>query len=366
MENAEQPEVVFFNDPSNLRTLSNFKNALDMLPEHEGAELHVVNPLLIIIHSMISSRQEYDKHCQVNINWIGNGFISEMQNFLSGSKKNKDEALISIFTSAYRFLCELEFSIQSGLSAQLSSVKNFVAENFDNFGRLDKSQLIFAEYFMPARILKNMINSPEILEIKSFTSSVGVASKMKEKWDEEISQKEARLNALESNIKNITASYNFVALSKGFSQLLDQKKKDKHWAFISMLLLGILMLLPVAAQIVFAIENIETIEKHKSTLIYILPAILTTEILIFYFFRVVLTHFNSLKAQILQLDLRVSLCQFIESYSEYASRIKANDKSALEKFEQMIFSGLVASEGDIPSTFDGIEQIGKIVSSLKS
>lgn len=37
----------------------------------------------------------------------------------------------------------------------------------------------------------------------------------------------------------------------------------------------------------------------------------------------------------------------------------------LDKFEQLIFSGLVASEESIPSTFDGIEQLVKALKGFK-
>jgi len=75
-------------------------------------------------------------------------------------------------------------------------------------------------------------------------------------------------------------------------------------------------------------------------------------------------HFQSIKTQLLQLELRKSLCQFIESYSTFSTDIKARDPSALEKFENLVFSGLKRRKP--PSTFDGIEQLAKLFKGIKS
>lgn len=96
-----------------------------------------------------------------------------------------------------------------------------------------------------------------------------------------------------------------------------------------------------------------------------LPTILALEVILIYFFRVVLSQFRSVKAQLLQIDLRVSLCQFIESYADYVGKLRKNDSTALNKFEALIFSGLVTEEAGIPSTFDGAEQIASLIRSVR-
>jgi hypothetical protein len=98
----------------------------------------------------------------------------------------------------------------------------------------------------------------------------------------------------------------------------------------------------------------------------LLPPLITIEVLLIYFFRLVLVHFQSIKTQLLQLDLRKSLCQFIKSYSTFSTDIKARDPSALEKFENLVFSGFISSEENLPSTFDGIEQLAKLFKGIKS
>ncbi|HGE6119725.1 hypothetical protein [Vibrio cholerae] len=76
-------------------------------------------------------------------------------------------------------------------------------------------------------------------------------------------------------------------------------------------------------------------------------------------------NYRSTKAQIMQIELRQTLCQFIQSYAEYASEIKSKDTTSLEKFENLIFSGILSDAEKLPSTFDGLEQIGKLLKSVK-
>lgn len=127
-----------------------------------------------------------------------------------------------------------------------------------------------------------------------------------------------------------------------------------------------LLLSPVLVELTFINNHIGILDGYKNELLFSLPPLITIEVLLIYFFRVVLVHFQSIKTQLLQLELRKSLCQFIESDSTFSADIKARDPSALEKFENLVFSGLISSEENLPSTFDGIEQLAKLFKGIKS
>ena len=90
------------------------------------------------------------------------------------------------------------------------------------------------------------------------------------------------------------------------------------------------------------------------------------EFVLIYFFRVVLTHYNSIQTQIMQIELRQSLCQFIQNYADYAKEIKEKDGASLEKFENLIFSSILSTPDKVPSTFDGLEQLSNLIKNLKS
>lgn len=89
------------------------------------------------------------------------------------------------------------------------------------------------------------------------------------------------------------------------------------------------------------------------------------ELLLLYFFRVALHNFRSIKAQLLQIELRMTLCQFVQSYAEYAKSARDGSSGLLERFEQVVFSGIVTDENSIPSTFDGFDQIANLFDKLK-
>ena len=90
------------------------------------------------------------------------------------------------------------------------------------------------------------------------------------------------------------------------------------------------------------------------------------EFILLYLFRVVLKHYNSIQTQIMQIELRQSLCQFIQSYADYAKEIKEKDGTSLDKFENLIFSSIVSTSEQVPSTFDGLEHITNLIKSAKS
>ncbi len=132
-------------------------------------------------------------------------------------------------------------------------------------------------------------------------------------------------------------------------------------------MLASLVITPVGVELYLLMFKTETIKTNYLDLLkYAIFPTLTLQIVLVYFFRIALFNYKSVKAQLLQLELRKTLCQFIQSYSSYAKEMKATDNSSLEKFENLIFSGIIANEENLPSTFDGLEQLSKIIQSLKS
>lgn len=170
-------------------------------------------------------------------------------------------------------------------------------------------------------------------------------------------EKLEKVEQLSDTLKNLKQGFNFVALSDGFSRMLNEKKSSKKW---------ILLLLFLIAVIISAIPAYKFFSDGGTNLTWQQIAISAgLELVLIYFFRVVLFHYRTVQTQIMQLDLRLSLCQFIQSYAEYAREIKTNDKDALDKFENLIFSSILSSDEKIPSTFDGLEQLNSLIKQFK-
>lgn len=71
--------------------------------------------------------------------------------------------------------------------------------------------------------------------------------------------------------------------------------------------------------------------------------------------------FRSIKSQLLQIELRNAMCQFVQAYADYAKDINDKSPGTLEKFESIVFSNIYTEEKNIPSIFDGFEKIAKVI-----
>lgn len=354
-----------FADPSNNALLRRFVLELNLLPKESVAPAGLLQNLDQIIDLMIANPLKFDEYGSVNSEWIGKHFFGEIESYFGAPPEGRQAIIRSVFTSAYRFLCELEFTQPSDPSFEVRKVMNFVHENLEAFEGNERQQLVYAAYTMPAQVAKKLIGHPAVTEFRKFSETVEASRALREQWDNDLETRQNLLKGLSENIKKITSEYNFVGLVNGFQKLKETKEGERGIAFWSLVIMGVLMLALPAAQINFVIERLAEIDKHRSILVYSLPTIIAVEIILLYFFRVVLAQFRSVKAQLLQVDLRISLCQFIESYAEYVSKLREKDSTALSKFEALIFSGLVTEESGIPSTFDGVEQVANLVRSLR-
>lgn len=189
-----------------------------------------------------------------------------------------------------------------------------------------------------------------------------------EKLENILSKKEEKVKTLASKLEEQKIGFNFVGLSQGFENLLSKKRISK-WASFSIMTIFCILLITVPIVFLggrflnwFPEYNINWNDIGWE---HTLP-IFGLEFVLIYFFRVVLTHYNSIQTQIMQIELRQSLCQFIQSYADYAKEIKEKDGGSLEKFENLIFSSILSTPDKVPSTFDGLEQLSNLIKNLKS
>lgn len=355
----------FFAKESNLRALQILSSKL---PDNDSQkEPDIIRPLKLLLHCMVNTPSHFDKCCAFNINQVGGDFISLARNY-EPRRDDIAQQQQKIFALAYRFVCELEFSYDKGqsLHSDLREVQFFVDANIDLFPADLKQKLIYAGYLMPVHIARELLQHPDLASMRAFNEQQVSAPKLKQEWDDELRQKEEQVTTLSQQLEKLRTGFNFVGLVDGFRQLAEQKIADKRVAFWALMALGLLVVAPVILDVWFISSHLDSLEKYKEILLFGVPPMVTLEVLLVYFFRVVLVHFRSIKAQLLQLELRTALCQFIESYSTYSEKIKEKNPTALEKFESLVFSGLLASEEQLPSTFDGTEQLAKLFKSMKS
>jgi hypothetical protein len=253
----------------------------------------------------------------------------------------------------------------SEISFELRRVRAFVSEHFTDFPDDVRSHLVYANFEMPSQLLKKLVNHPDIAMMRQLVASQNAFVAAREQWNAELAIKEGTVNNLRQSLGQLESGYNFVGLVHGFQRLATTKTSEKRAAFWSLLALALLILTPLVVELGLLWYHKEAVDTLKNVLLFSAPPLIAIEIAGIYFFRVVLGHFRSLKAQLLQIDLRTSLCQFIESYATYSVRVKKDDAAALAKFENIVFSGLQANEEKLPSTFDGLDQLAALVKSIR-
>ena len=155
-------------------------------------------------------------------------------------------------------------------------------------------------------------------------------------------------------IKSQQTNLNFVGLSKAFKQLIDEKTEVKNK--IENRLLSFFIALIIVPAIVAAIIYFVNVNYYTCV-----PAT-TIELMLLYGFRLLYQQYLFVKSELLQLNLRYSLCAFIESYMEFK---KNNKDNTVDLFEQLIFSNIISDEKKVPATVDGLESIAKIIESIK-
>lgn len=341
-----------FNTNQSSSTLIQFRKVIDgLVPENEF-ETGRNNLIRLVVNSMESKSEEWDSMCQINIEWVGDHFMGRLS---ENDGELSKERLDDICALCFRFLFELYLSIKNDLSIDFERARRFVFENIQLFESHAKEQIEYAIREMPISIFKHITNSEEISSIKTLSSTVEHASKLKTEWDKELREKETRVNNLKESLIKYENAYNFVGLFEGFDELGRTKEKEQKKIFWGLLLLALLIICPIITQLIVIYAHLENISVIKEGLIVsIFPTVSLVAIAVYYF-RVLLFNFKSVKSQLLQIDLRKTLCRFIQHYASYSSEIKNKDSESLAKFENIVFSGIVTDEGNLPSTYDGLE-----------
>ncbi len=341
-----------------------FKAAATVLQAQPNLEQNQRLVLLGQTWSIIAANaQEFDELCQINIEWIGDQLLSYAKQISS----NLGSADIDIITSlTYRFIIEFDLSIRGELSDELRTFKNVTYRISDTLSSPAREQIQFAHQSMPIAITKRVMNSEEIGSLRKVSS---ISSSMEEKikdWDERLTKSEEKVNALRSILSQQEQAFNFVGLHQGFANLESQVSMELTSTRRRLVGFGILLTIPSFIDIAIISMNLGIFQQDNLALLAAAAITSITLTLFFlYFFRITLRAADSCRAQLIQIRLRMTLCAFIQNYAEYSKSIKSENADALAKFESLIFSGLVMNEQNLPSTFDGVEQLAGLAKSIR-
>ena len=332
-----------------------------------------------ILDLMIDSEDCWFSTCPFNYSHLEEYFVKRLQDLQFSPTNKNPELFDTIFLIAIRFLREAMLVNYRQLKENTWDNKTYeeiwmwfksltnddiypTAISQLNYIQNDYSLMLLNDYLGNKSFQAFLNHEENIKKIEQQSITLKETSnKIQKNFDEEmqksVDEKLEKVEQLSDTLENLKQGFNFVALSDGFSRMLNEKKSSKKW---------ILRLLFLIAVIISAIPAYKFLSDGGINLTWQQIAISAgLELVLIYFFRVVLFHYRTVQTQIMQLDLRLSLCQFIQSYAEYAKEIKTNDKDALDKFENLIFSSILSSDEKIPSTFDGLEQLNSLIKQFK-
>ncbi|HBX5779121.1 TPA: hypothetical protein MH538_27225 [Klebsiella pneumoniae] len=263
-----------------------------------------------------------------------------------------------------------------------------ILERLDRLSPKDNIPISFTwiEQTMPAALVKHLLRSDKFSLFKNIATNVGgfeeeiskqikngistaqnEAEQLKEKIETLVNNADSSIKSLQEydeKLKQYKSEYNFVLLSKAFSNLLKTKKAEyvtnhNTVAFFS----ALLVVIPVGALLNHILEWYK-VEFNFSALAYYLP-ILSLELLMFYFMRLYYIEGKAIKAQLLQIEQRLSLCEFIHDYVETKNN-SGSEKESWSLFEKLIFSPIQVSSENIPSLLDGASSIAELAGKILS
>lgn len=354
---------VFFGMELSQKVLSKFLLKFESMSSDDDFELSRNSMIKLVVNSMIKNSNEWDKNCQINIEWIGDSFINRLDR---ADIKNSKENIDNIAASCFRFLFELFLSTKPSLEIEFEDSRMFVINNIDSFEGKAKEQIKFAIQQMPIRILKSVANSDEINSIKDFNILSKKAENLKADWDKDIAEKLGEAKVLKEELTKYKTAFNFVGLYQGFDDLSKEKEEEKSNILFWLKILGVIITLPLIFELIVISLHIDNLDKVKNVILISFAPVASLVAISIYYFRVLLFNYKSVKSQLLQIALRKTLCRFIQNYADYSKELKDKGQEPLDKFENIIFSGIVSDDGALPSTYDGLEQIGKLLKSVRS
>ena len=301
-----------------------------------------------------------------------------LEHIFENKKNVSDREKLERFTLCmYVYYKERNFRDGITNPGMLKPFFNFIEDNKSNF----QSNLNYFFSFVdqiPFLIMseiysnKNFQKLVNITQAENFVEKIDSITRIDEvintldKWESNFSQKHQVVQDLEERLEKNKQTYDFVLLNAGFKNLYAQKKVDLKnpernykWLF------RIILLIPIIEILFFGYLIANEISINSTTIWYMVIPSISLILFMLYFYRINLQEVRSVKSQMMQLELRMALCQFIYSYAEDSEKLHKKNSSGFEKFENIIFSPLVSSDDKIPTTFDGMEQLAKLIGEFR-
>lgn len=368
-----------------LAKLNEYKS---LLSDTDAIELGKADFCIDVLERFETNYEEWIKSCPLSNHSVSK-YISEKY---IGANGISDELYLSCarFLREYVFLLERKGIRDSWVNGDWSLFKSNAAKS------INSQNMLWLDYILNGKFDIDILNN--LLGDRSYEAFLNYENNLKEyeekseiiqrnltartsRLESFLEDKEKKVNDLATLLEKYKTAFNFVGLYDGFNNLSEIKNNQKMKTYNFAIFLGFLLILVPLLSIIFQSYMVfwvsDTVFDFKTLTVTsqfnwakVLP-FLGLEFILIYFFRIVLNRLNTLQTEIVQIELRKSLCQFIQDYARYAKELReqsSNDKekvNLLEKFENIIFSNILSQPEKVPSTFDGLEQLSNFLKEFK-
>lgn len=265
------------------------------------------------------------------------------------------------------YVTEIDFRVEKISTHTKIKIEGFKGRSRNTLIKYYLDYVEYAEQKLGYHILKELFHSPENESLKYVRSDLAEIKEIIKNWEVDYKNKETKVLQIKTSLDTYKNAFNFVGIFDGFNKLHERKNNELNWARAGLCVIGALILFVFA----YELYSVGKVISEKNGLIDI-PTLLAITVpftifvfILLYFFKIILQTMRSIQSQLLQLDLRLTLCRFIQSYAESASELKTKHPDGFEKFESVIFAPLVSSDDKIPNTFDGLDQLSSVVNIVK-
>lgn len=277
-------------------------------------------------------------------------FSTEILRF-SEENVNIDENLIEYGLNRFLYFIAL-------IATEISYRHNVIAPNIQEspIKAIVYKMQIFADYYSTTKDKDNETTATLKNYAKYYASRIHV-------------QYNKKIEAIAEEAKKIipqALEKNAGSLSKVFGKLLFWKKAGKGVIIISLFFMALFLIgVPVLSYMYW--WNFSYTDPFSYMMILLGLKILssiTVEVLLIYFFRILLGNYYKIKTEIMQLENRKALSDFLPTYVMFSTFNK--DNSIIEQFSKFIFKPLVPNPEDIPKMTDGLETLAKLIGKFRS
>lgn len=349
---------------TNREKINKFINRLET-EEVRNLKLENIDAIKEVLNDMANPEKLYMSLdfnlCKFNIKHVGNRFIDSLES------NNIEKEWDHILSHTVRFSKEIELLSDT----HIESVHKLLTI-YESKKELS-NQIYYALRIMPYRIVNNEIIQGQEKYKKEVSEHIDdiLTNKLPNK-KKEIEYLKKDCDNYSTLLKGFKQEFSFLALNQAFNKLERSKQVARIITFLLLIVLAfIIVYVPYFYyEKSFLIEQITkvynlTLNKDNIFILFsgLIPMIFIESIFIYYF-KIVLNKYNSITDQIVQLETKQAIMQFIESYVDY-KKDKGLKTEDLSKFEDIIFSQISPNLKDIPNSPDLVSIIESISKAVK-